>query len=133
MMESNQQNHNGESMEKEKNKKEILFEDLDNTSVNVYPFVFFCGLYLFNATLLLPISIIIMIYEFILEFFRSIFLCRFKETIKMAVFYPLDILMALSVLIMYPLAIIPTNKHYGVNFQYWAISTLIFLQSYILL
>lgn len=49
------------------------------------------------------------------------------------IYYLSDILMAVSVMIMYPLAFIPNPKNAPINFQYWAISCLIFLQSYILL
>jgi len=46
--------------------------------------------------------------------------------IKTIMAYIIDVLMAISVLVMYPLAFVKTPKHYPVNYQYWAISSLIF-------
>jgi hypothetical protein len=40
--------------------------------------------------------------------------------------------MAISVLAMYPLAFMPTPSA-AINYQYWAISGLIFLQSFLLM
>ena len=75
----------------------------------------------------------------ILEHFREwnpilVEIIQYKYKIfQVFLYYIIDILMAVSVLAMYPLAVIPGKKHDPVNFQYWAISCLIFLQSFLLL
>jgi len=99
--------------------------------------------YLFNAIFVLPIFIVKAFVNFILDFFLSVWEGRFLQVLKILlikkgckifIYYSLDILMALSVLSAYPLAVLPSRTtNNPVDYQIWAISNLIFLQSYILL
>jgi hypothetical protein len=92
----------------------------------------FLFLYLFNAIFITPIFIVRMLYEFISHFRDCLVNCQLLTLIKMIFCFSLDILVGCSVLMMYPLAVMHCHKEAPINFQYWAISCLIFLQSYIL-
>ena len=124
-----------EKQEKEKEKSnnlDIDFEDLLDPKINLDSYKMFILMYLFNAIFVIPIFILRMIFEFISQFRYCIVNCQLLTLIKFIFCYWLDILAACSVLSMYPLAIIHCHKDAPINFQYWAISCLIFLQSYIL-
>jgi hypothetical protein len=115
------------------NPNDVLFENLENTKFNWKPYAYFSCLYLINATVILIIFILWSVFELIRTIFCTLLKQNFGLYLKKIIAYIVDLLMAISVLVMYPLALMKTPGHYPVNFQYWAISSLIFTQSFILL
>jgi hypothetical protein len=86
----------------EENANDLLFEDLDHSYINWKPYIYFMGLYLINATIILIIFIGWSIYELLHTIFCTLLKKNFGLYIKTIVAYIIDILMAVSVLFMYP-------------------------------
>ena len=94
----------------------IEFEDLLDPKINLESYKMFILMYLFNAIFIIPIFILKMIFEFISQFRYCVVNCELIMLIKFIFCYWLDILVACSVLIMYPLAIIHCHKNAPINF-----------------
>ncbi|CAD8137603.1 unnamed protein product [Paramecium octaurelia] len=112
-------------------KKEILFENLDVKSIEWRPYRCFVILYLFNATIALPVFTLKLLYLYLGQIAKSIRFFRVIQALKAIIFFTCDLAMALSILMMYVLVALRYKQ--TINYEDWAISCLIFLQSQILM
>ncbi|CAD8059793.1 unnamed protein product [Paramecium sonneborni] len=112
-------------------KKEILFENLDVKSIEWRPYRCFIILYLFNATIALPYFTLKLFYLYVQQIAKSIRFFRLVQGLKAIIFFICDLAMTISILMMYILVVLRYKQ--TINYEDWAISCLIFLQSQILM
>ncbi|CAD8144798.1 unnamed protein product [Paramecium pentaurelia] len=112
-------------------KKEILFENLDVKSIEWRPYRCFIILYLFNATIALPVFTIKLLYLYVEQIVKNIRFFRVVQCLKAIIFFICDLAMTLSILMMYIL--VGLRYKQTINYEDWAISCLLFLQSQILM